>query len=90
MKTLTIHLPDELSPQQEHDLKMELAGTLYAKGIMGTSEAAALVGISRRAFIETMGQYGFSLFDTYTATDFDHDLAALRDYRGHQLPDSAH
>ena len=89
MKTLTIELPEELSAQAEHDLKMELAGALYAKGLLSTGEAAALVGIGRREFIETMGRYGFSLFDTYTATDFDHDLAALRDYRGHQLPDSA-
>ena len=90
MKTLTIELPDALSTQAEHDLKMQLAGTLYAKGLFSSSQAAALVGISRREFIETMGQYGYSLFDTFTTPDFEHDLATLRDYFGHELPDSTH
>ena len=90
MKTLTINLPDELSPEQEHDLKMELAGVLYTKGLMGTSEAAALVGISRRAFIETMGQYGISILANFSEADFEHDLATARHYLRHQLPDSAH
>ena len=83
MKTLTIHLPDELSPQQEHDLKMELAGTLYTKGIMGTSEAAALVGISRRAFIETMGQYHISLIDESTIDGLADEVANARRYLRH-------
>lgn len=90
MKTLTITLPQEFSPQQEHDLKMELAGTLYTKGLLTTSEAAALVGIGRGEFIETMGGYGFSLLATYTEADFDHDLATIHHYFGHELPDSAH
>lgn len=90
MKTLTIELPDELSAQQEHDLKMELAGTLYTKGILSTNQAAQLVGISRLEFMETMGRYGFSLLATYTAADLDHDLAALHHHFGHQLPDSTH
>ncbi|MFD1874979.1 UPF0175 family protein [Hymenobacter bucti] len=83
MKTLTIELPHELSPAQEHDLKMELAGTLYAKGLLTTSEAAAMVGIERRAFIEQMGQYGFSLLATYTEADFEHDIATLHHHFGH-------
>lgn len=43
MRTLTIDLPQEFTPQQEHDLKMELAGTLYTKKLLTTSEAAAMV-----------------------------------------------
>ena len=90
MTTLTLQLPDSLSPQAEHDLKMELAGALYAKGLLSTGQAAQLVGISRREFIETMGRYGFSIFDNYTAADLDHDLTTLRHYLGHERPDSAH
>ncbi|UYZ63540.1 UPF0175 family protein [Hymenobacter weizhouensis] len=90
MKTLTIELPDSLSPEAEHDLKMELAGALYTKGLLSTGQAAQLVGISRREFIETMGRYGFSLFDTYTPADLDHDLATLRHYFGHERSDSTH
>jgi len=89
VKTLTIELADELSAQQEHDLKMELAGTLHTKGLLSTSQAAQMIGISRREFIETMGHYGFSPLDTYTVADLDHNLATLHHYVGHQLPDSA-
>lgn len=83
MKTLTIELPEELTPQQEHDLKMELAGTLHAKGWLSIGEAAAMVGIGRREFMETMGQYGFSPLAQYTTADLGHDLATLNHHFGH-------
>lgn len=86
MKTLTIELPEELTPQQEHDLKMELAGTLYTKGLLSTGGAAALVGIRQRDFIEQTGRYGFSFFATYSETDFDDDLASIQRYLGRELP----
>ncbi|WP_191906350.1 UPF0175 family protein [Hymenobacter baengnokdamensis] len=88
MKTLTIDLPQEFTPQQEHDLKMELAGTLYTKGLLSTSEAAALVGIGRGEFITQMGQYGYSILASYTEADLEHDLTAIHHYFGHQLPDA--
>ena len=90
MKTLTIELPDELSAQQEHDLKMELAGTLHAKGLLSLQQAARLVGLERREFMETMSRYGFSPLDAYTVADLDHDLTTLHRYFGHERPDSAH
>ena len=61
MKTLTIELPENLSTQAEHDLKMELAGVVYAKGLISANEAAALAGISRSQFLETIGHYRISL-----------------------------
>jgi hypothetical protein len=76
-------LPHELSLAQEHDLKMELADTLYTKGLPTTSEAAAMVGIERRTFIEQMGKYGFSVLATYTEIDFEHDVATLHHYFEH-------
>ncbi len=82
MKTLTIELPQEFTPQQEHDLKMELAGTLYTKGLLTTSEAAVLVGIERRAFMEQMGQYGFSLIGD-SIEQFSKEVADARRYLRH-------
>jgi len=81
MKTLTIELPREFTPQQEHDLKMELAGTLY-KGLLTTSEAVALVGIEQRAFMEQMGQYGFSLIGD-SIEQFSEEVADARRYLRH-------
>jgi len=59
MKTLTIKIPDTVD---EKDLKMELAAHLFEKGIFTSGQAAELVGISKREFIETVGKYGVSIF----------------------------
>jgi predicted HTH domain antitoxin len=59
MKTLTLQLPDTVD---EKDVKMQLAAHLYDKGIISSGQAAELVGISKREFIETVGQYGVSIF----------------------------
>ena len=59
MKTLVLQLPDNVD---EKDVKMQLAAHLYEKGIMSSGQAADLVGISKREFIETVGQYGVSIF----------------------------
>ena len=59
MKTLTLQIPDTVD---EKDVKMQLAAHLYDKGIMSSGQAADLAGISKREFIETVGQYGVSVF----------------------------
>lgn len=59
MKTLKLQLPDTVD---EKDVKMQLAAHLYDKGIMSSGQAANLVGVSKREFIETVGQYGVSIF----------------------------
>lgn len=59
MKTLTLQLPDTVD---EKDVKMQLSAHLYDKGIMSSGQAANLIGISKRDFIETVGQYGVSIF----------------------------
>lgn len=82
MKTLTIELPHELSPEQEHDLKMELAGTLYTKGLLTTSEAAIMVGIGRGEFIEQMGRYGLSLVGS-SIEQFSEEVTDARRYLRH-------
>jgi predicted HTH domain antitoxin len=61
MKTITLELPDELEIE-DFAYKIYLAGTLYEKGKLSLGQCAQMVGISKRAFIETMGHYGFSLF----------------------------
>lgn len=59
MKTLTINVPDSFN---EFDAKMLLAGRLYEDGKITLGQAADIVGISKRAFMEIMGRFGFSLF----------------------------
>lgn len=67
MKTLTLQLPDSVD---EKAVRMQLAAYLYDKGIMSSGQAADLVGISKREFIETVGQYGVSVFGE-TAEDLE-------------------
>jgi len=59
MKTLTIQIPDTVD---EKDVKMQLAAHLFEKGIVSSGQAADLVGVSKREFIETVGKYGVSIF----------------------------
>ncbi|MBO9612095.1 MAG: UPF0175 family protein [Dyadobacter sp.] len=61
MKTLTINLPESLD-SEEFEIKMLLAGQLYERGKVSVGQAAKIVGISKRSFIEIMGRFGFSLF----------------------------
>ena len=59
MKTLTINLPDTVD---EKDVKMQLAAQLFDKGILSSGQAADLVGISKKEFLESVGKYGVSIF----------------------------
>lgn len=59
MKNLTIQIPDSVD---EADVKMEVAAHLFEKGILSSGQAAELVGISKREFLETVGKYGVSIF----------------------------
>lgn len=72
MKTLTIHLPDNLDIE-EFEAKMLFAGQLHAKGKITLGQAADIVGISKRAFMEIMGRFGFSVFN-YSVEDLEHDI----------------
>lgn len=60
MKTITLHIPDS-ADLNEHDVKMFLAGKLYEQGKITLGQAAEITGLSKRAFIEVIGKYGFSI-----------------------------
>lgn len=59
MKTLTLNIPDSVN---ETDVKMQLAAQLFEKGVLSSGQAADLVGITKREFIENVGKYGVSIF----------------------------
>ena len=59
MKTLIFKIPDSVD---EVDVKMQLAALLFEKGLMSSGQAAELVGISKREFLENVGKYGVSIF----------------------------
>jgi predicted HTH domain antitoxin len=59
MKTLTINLPEEVELDK---VKMIIAVSLFEQGILSSGQAAELVGISRRQFLEEVGKYDVSIF----------------------------
>lgn len=59
MKKIEISIPESVD---ERDVKMYVAGILFEKGVLSSGQAAELVGITKRQFLETIGEYGISIF----------------------------
>lgn len=61
MKTISLSIPEDFD-LQEPELKILLAGELYERQKLSLGQAAEMAGLSKRAFIEIIGKYGFSIF----------------------------
>jgi len=72
MKTLQIKLPEDLK-LADFEIKMSLAAKLYDLGKITTGQGAEIVGLSKRAFVELLGQFGVSLFG-YNIEELENDL----------------
>ena len=61
MKTVTLRLPDyiHISPKE---ITTMLAAQLYDQGKLSLGQAAELVGLSKKQFMERIGKYGVSVF----------------------------
>lgn len=60
MKTIQLHIPDEIDPE-DYDFPMILATKLYEDSKISAGQAAQIAGLSKRAFIEMLGRYGVSV-----------------------------
>lgn len=78
MRTIQVHLPDSLD-LDETEAKMWLASRLYEKGKLSMGQAAEMVGLSKRTFMELLGRYGVNLFEM-TEDDLDDDIKNAEDY----------
>ncbi len=72
MTTLILNLPKTVK-FEERELVMILATKLYEQGKLSLGQAAELVGLSKRAFMEVLEDYGVSVFN-YSADSLDRDL----------------
>lgn len=72
MKTIHLNIPDTVEFDDKEAL-MAIASRLYEKGKLSLGQAAELVGLSKRTFIETLGSYGVSVFN-YPSSDLDQDI----------------
>ncbi|MCB0641866.1 MAG: UPF0175 family protein [Phaeodactylibacter sp.] len=72
MTIFQIQLPDSLKIN-DFELKMLIASKLFEDGKLSSGQAAEVVGISKRAFIEILGKYNVSLFG-YNFEELEEDV----------------
>lgn len=73
MRTIQINIPDSLD-LKDYDYSMIIAAKLYEDAKLSSGQAAQIVGLSKRAFIEMLGKYGVSVLSTSVA-DLHSDIA---------------
>jgi predicted HTH domain antitoxin len=73
MRTIQIQVPDHID-MIDFDFSMIIASKLYQDAKLSSGQAAALVGLSKRAFIETLGKYGVSVMSN-SVFDLQSDIA---------------
>lgn len=78
MKTIQFNIPDTVD-LNDREAKMLLASRLYEKGKLTLGQAAELVGLSKRAFMEILGDYDVSIFN-YPLSELENDIKNARDY----------
>lgn len=78
MTTLTLNLPKTVQ-FEERELVLILAAKLYERGKLSLGQAAELAGLSKRAFMEILGDYGVSIFN-YSPDDLAGDLENAKNY----------
>lgn len=59
--TVTVKIPKRLS-LSEFEISMILASRLYETGKLTSGQAAEMVGLSKRTFIELLSKYDVSVF----------------------------
>jgi predicted HTH domain antitoxin len=73
MRTIQLNIPDGLD-LKDYDFSMIVAAKLYEDAKLSAGQAAEIVGLSKRAFIEMLGKYGVSVFST-SISDLHSDIA---------------
>lgn len=59
--TYQIKIPNTVQ-LSEFELTMSVAALLFNRGILTSGQAADMVGLSKKSFIEVVGKYGVSIF----------------------------
>lgn len=73
MRTIELNIPETVDIN-DYEISMILASKLYEDAKLSAGQAAEMVGLSKRAFIEVMGKYGVSVFST-SISDLYSDIA---------------
>lgn len=73
MRTIQLNIPDSVD-LKDYDFSMIVAVKLYEDAKLSAGQAAEIVGLSKRAFIEMLGKYRVSVFST-SISDLHNDIA---------------
>jgi predicted HTH domain antitoxin len=63
VRTLQLNFPNTIE-QSDEELRLLIAAKLYENGTLTSGQAAELAGLSKRGFIEVLGNYNVSVFST--------------------------
>jgi len=72
MRTLSFKIPDSVN-LEDKDVAMLVASTLYEKGKLTLGQASDLAGLTKRQFIERLGDLDVSVFN-YPASELKRDI----------------
>lgn len=72
MRKVQLNVPDELN-LTDYDFSMIIATKLYQDAKLSAGQAAQMVGLSKRVFIEMLGNYGVSVLST-SIDDLHNDI----------------
>ena len=72
MKTLTLNIPDSVD-MNEKEISIILTVQLYDKSKLSLGQAADLVALTKREFMDELGAHGVSIFGE-TLEDIDRAL----------------
>ncbi len=76
MKTFQVELPEELD-WSEADLRLFVAAKLYEAEKLTAAQAAESVGMTKRAFLESIGRFGVSIFQ-YEGEELLNDVERVK------------
>lgn len=72
MRILELNLPNTIE-QSDEELRVLIGAKLYENGTLSSGQAAEVAGLSKREFIEVLGNYQVSLFSPL-AEDLEQDI----------------
>ncbi len=73
MRTIQVNIPDSVD-LKDYDLSMIIASKLYEDAKLTAGQAAEIVGLTKRAFVEIIGKYNVSIFSS-SIEDLHSDIA---------------
>jgi len=71
-RILQLNFPNTVA-QTDEELRLLMAAKLYENGTLTSGQAAELAGLSKKAFIEAIGNYNVSVFSGLVA-DLEADI----------------